>query len=135
MDEADKLCDRIAIVDHGELKALDSPLKLKASIPGKNVLEVELLGGAAGLGRHVCSGCRTSRRSRATDNIFRLALPERTGDDAGADGAGGAVGVAVHVAVGAEHDTGRRLRALHGSALRDALQEANPSEDAFALRA
>jgi ABC-2 type transport system ATP-binding protein len=40
MDEADKLCDRIAIVDHGELKALDSPLKLKMSIPGKNVLEV-----------------------------------------------------------------------------------------------
>src|SRR6185503_14881355 len=40
MDEADKLCDRIAIVDHGELKALDSPMKLKTSIPGKNVLEV-----------------------------------------------------------------------------------------------
>ncbi len=36
MDEADKLCDRIAIVDHGELKALDSPLKLKAAIPGMN---------------------------------------------------------------------------------------------------
>jgi ABC-2 type transport system ATP-binding protein len=40
MDEADRLCDRIAIVDHGELKALDSPLKLKTSIPGKNVIEV-----------------------------------------------------------------------------------------------
>src|SRR5215469_8245870 len=40
MDEADKLCDRIAIVDHGELKALDSPLRLKASIPSKNTLEV-----------------------------------------------------------------------------------------------
>src|SRR5579859_5967103 len=40
MDEADKLCDRIAIIDHGKLAALDSPLKLKASIPGKNVLEV-----------------------------------------------------------------------------------------------
>jgi len=40
MDEADKLCDRIAIVDHGKLVALDSPLKLKASIPGKNILEV-----------------------------------------------------------------------------------------------
>src|ERR1051326_4994174 len=39
MDEADKLCDRIAIVDHGDLKALDSPLRLKASIPGKNVIE------------------------------------------------------------------------------------------------
>src|SRR5579885_3658167 len=40
MDEADKLCDRIAIVDHGKLKALDSPLKLKASVPGQNALEV-----------------------------------------------------------------------------------------------
>jgi len=40
MDEADKLCDRIAIVDHGDLKALDSPMRLKTSIPGKNILEV-----------------------------------------------------------------------------------------------
>jgi len=44
MDEADKLCDRIAIVDHGKLVALDSPLKLKASIPGKNILEVSFSG-------------------------------------------------------------------------------------------
>ena len=40
MDEADKLCDRIAIVDHGKLIALDSPMKLKADIPGENTLEV-----------------------------------------------------------------------------------------------
>src|SRR6202042_1116719 len=40
MDEADKLCDRIAIVDQGKLAALDSPLKLKASVPGNNILEV-----------------------------------------------------------------------------------------------
>jgi ABC-2 type transport system ATP-binding protein len=40
MDEADRLCDRIAIVDHGQLVALDSPLQLKASVPGKNVMEV-----------------------------------------------------------------------------------------------
>jgi ABC-2 type transport system ATP-binding protein len=44
MDEADKLCDRIAIIDHGKLAALDSPLKLKASIPGKNILEVSFAG-------------------------------------------------------------------------------------------
>ncbi len=44
MDEADKLCDRIAIIDHGKLAALDSPLKLKASIPGKNILEVSFTG-------------------------------------------------------------------------------------------
>ncbi|HSY21170.1 MAG TPA: ATP-binding cassette domain-containing protein [Polyangiaceae bacterium] len=39
MDEADKLCDRIAIVDHGKLVALDSPMRLKASVPGANVIE------------------------------------------------------------------------------------------------
>jgi ABC-2 type transport system ATP-binding protein len=44
MDEADKLCDRIAIIDGGKLAALDSPLKLKASIPGKNILEVSFSG-------------------------------------------------------------------------------------------
>jgi ABC-2 type transport system ATP-binding protein len=43
MDEADRLCDRIAIVDHGKLVALDTPLKLKASVPGENVIEVQFL--------------------------------------------------------------------------------------------
>jgi ABC-2 type transport system ATP-binding protein len=40
MDEADRLCERIAIVDHGTMMALDSPLRLKAAIPGENTLEV-----------------------------------------------------------------------------------------------
>jgi len=41
MDEADKLCDRIAIVDHGKLVALDTPTRLKDSIPGNDVVEAE----------------------------------------------------------------------------------------------
>jgi daunorubicin resistance ABC transporter ATP-binding subunit len=40
MEEADKLCDRIAIVDHGTLVALGSPLELKHNVPGANVVEV-----------------------------------------------------------------------------------------------
>jgi ABC-2 type transport system ATP-binding protein len=40
MDEADRLCDRIAIVDHGKLVALDTPMALKDSVPGDNVVEV-----------------------------------------------------------------------------------------------
>lgn len=39
MDEADHLCDRIAIVDHGKLVALDTPMALKESVPGSNVVE------------------------------------------------------------------------------------------------
>jgi ABC-2 type transport system ATP-binding protein len=41
MDEADKLCERIAIVDHGKLAALDTPTKLKDSVPGTDTVEVE----------------------------------------------------------------------------------------------
>src|SRR5712672_1789924 len=41
MDEADRLCDRIAIVDHGKLVALDTPEALKASVPGSTVIEVQ----------------------------------------------------------------------------------------------
>ncbi|MFZ1134058.1 MAG: ATP-binding cassette domain-containing protein [Candidatus Korobacteraceae bacterium] len=41
MDEADRLCDRVAIVDHGKLVALDSPIALKATVPGSNVIETQ----------------------------------------------------------------------------------------------
>jgi len=41
MDEADRLCDRIAIVDHGKLVALDTPMALKSSVPGTNVVEAQ----------------------------------------------------------------------------------------------
>ncbi|HVZ82474.1 MAG TPA: DUF4162 domain-containing protein, partial [Terracidiphilus sp.] len=41
MEEADRLCDRIAIVDHGTLVALGTPIELKQSVPGSNVVEVQ----------------------------------------------------------------------------------------------
>jgi ABC-2 type transport system ATP-binding protein len=41
MEEADKLCDRIAIVDHGNLVALGTPIELKNSVAGANVIEVQ----------------------------------------------------------------------------------------------
>jgi ABC-2 type transport system ATP-binding protein len=47
MEEADKLCGRIAIVDHGKLAALDSPVTLKDSIPGNDVVEAEFDGAPA----------------------------------------------------------------------------------------
>ena len=40
MEEADKLCDRIAIVDHGTLVAMGTPQELKRGVPGSNVVEV-----------------------------------------------------------------------------------------------
>ncbi len=48
MDEADKLCDRIAIVDHGQLVALDTPAKLKDSVPAADIVEAEFENPPAG---------------------------------------------------------------------------------------
>ncbi|MGB9683070.1 MAG: ATP-binding cassette domain-containing protein [bacterium] len=34
MEEADNICDRIAIIDHGEIKAIDTPRRLKENLGG-----------------------------------------------------------------------------------------------------
>jgi ABC-2 type transport system ATP-binding protein len=39
MDEAERLCDRVAIVDHGKVIALDTPRGLIASLGGEHVIE------------------------------------------------------------------------------------------------
>lgn len=42
MDEADALCDRIAIIDYGKIVAMDSPANLKRNIGGFDIIEVSL---------------------------------------------------------------------------------------------
>lgn len=41
MDEADRLCDRLAIVDKGKVVALDTPVSLKSSVPGASRIELQ----------------------------------------------------------------------------------------------
>jgi ABC-2 type transport system ATP-binding protein len=40
MVEADRLCDRIAIVDHGKIIALDTPRGLRSHLPAEHGLEL-----------------------------------------------------------------------------------------------
>ena len=40
MDEADSLCERLAIIDHGRIIAMGTPKELKSSIPGGNLLRL-----------------------------------------------------------------------------------------------
>jgi ABC-2 type transport system ATP-binding protein len=44
MEEADQLCDRIAIVDQGRLLAIDTPARLKARAPGGTLIDLVLDG-------------------------------------------------------------------------------------------
>jgi ABC-2 type transport system ATP-binding protein len=46
MDEAERLCDRVAIVDHGQLIALGTPRELIASLRGDHIIEFTFDGSA-----------------------------------------------------------------------------------------
>jgi ABC-2 type transport system ATP-binding protein len=46
MEEAERLCDRVAIVDHGKLIAQGSPMELISSLGGEHVIEFSLDNGA-----------------------------------------------------------------------------------------
>ena len=61
MEEADKLCDRIAIIDRGELLELDTPEALKQRAPGGTLVEISLSGEAS----------QVVDRVRALDGVLR----------------------------------------------------------------
>src|SRR3989442_3497700 len=133
MDEADKLCDRIAIVDHGELKALDSPLKLKASIPGKNILEVSLPS-APPEWRDRLQQLPYVQRVSGEGNIFRISSTKGPETTLALMEMAKSAGVTVQ-SLSVESTTLDDVFVHYtGRALRDALQEANPLDRGFMMR-
>jgi ABC-2 type transport system ATP-binding protein len=54
MEEADRLADRIAIIDHGRLLVLDTPTHLKDTIGEGDLLEIELPDASGGEMETVC---------------------------------------------------------------------------------
>jgi ABC-2 type transport system ATP-binding protein len=133
MDEADKLCDRIAIVDHGELKALDSPLKLKASIPGKNVIEVSFASTPpdweATLARLPYVEAVT-----AHEGVFRVSSANGPATTTAMLDMAAQRNVAV-LSLSVQSTTLDDVFVHYaGRALRDALQEASPKDSPFMMR-
>ena len=133
MDEADKLCDRIAIVDHGELKALDSPLKLKASIPGKNSLEVSFTHAPADWQERV-EKLPGVESVTPHENIYRIATSSGPATTLALMELAATAGVTV--ASLSVQSTSLDDVFVHytGRALRDALQDANPLDRGPMLR-
>src|SRR5213594_4170132 len=56
MDEAERLCDRVAVVDHGRVIALGSPAELIASLKGEHVVEFAVNGEGAASSRPLDPG-------------------------------------------------------------------------------
>src|SRR5689334_3943937 len=130
MDEADKLCDRIAIVDHGKLVALDSPLKLKASIPGTNILEVSF-SGMPGNWLENLERLADVKRVVAEDGIFRIASdngPRTTVELVEAARKAGVTVTSLSVQSTTLDDV---FMHYTGRALRDALQDVHKFDPSF----
>src|SRR5216684_973772 len=75
MEEADALCQRLAIVDHGRMIALGTPAELKASIPGGFLLRLRF-------------GNQTPdllRRLQSLAGVREVRALDSTGDGTGAD--------------------------------------------------
>jgi len=127
MDEADKLCDRIAIVDHGELKALDSPLKLKASIPGKNMLEVSFADVPAGWLERLQT-LPDVESVTADDHVFRLTTANGPATTLALMESAQRAGAPVQSLSVQSTTLDDVFVHYTGRALRDALQDVNPMD-------
>jgi ABC-2 type transport system ATP-binding protein len=133
MDEADKLCDRIAIVDHGELKALDSPLKLKASIPGKNVLDASFSTVPAGW-ETTLNMLPEVESVTGHDMVYRIATANGPATTMALMEAAARAGVTVQSLAVQSTSLDDVFVHYTGRALRDALQEASPQDSPFMIR-
>jgi ABC-2 type transport system ATP-binding protein len=74
MEEADKLCDRVAIMDHGRILALDTPDALKRSIGADTVITVKTTGDAGRLAEVLSTDMPEATRARVTDGRVELHL-------------------------------------------------------------
>jgi ABC-2 type transport system ATP-binding protein len=133
MDEADRLCDRTAIVDHGELKALDSPLKLKASIPGRNVLDVSFSARPAGWTARL-QALPEVESVVEHDEVFRIASRNGPATTLALMAAAGQAGVTIQSLSVQSTSLDDVFVHYTGRALRDALQEASPLDRSFMIR-
>jgi len=78
MEEADRLCKRVAIMDHGKILAMDTPAALKQSIDADTIVTVKTTGDPSRLAERLLRDVDGVRRSRVADGSVELHMQ---GDD------------------------------------------------------
>ena len=76
MDEAERLCDRVAIMDHGKVIALGTPRELIASIGVEHVVEFSAGGAPRPSTRRRCGGIEGVRDVRTENGAVHLQVTE-----------------------------------------------------------
>ncbi|HWC38224.1 MAG TPA: ATP-binding cassette domain-containing protein [Acidimicrobiales bacterium] len=72
MEEADQLCNRLAIMDHGRILALDTPAGLKASVGADTIVTVTASGDLASLAELLEREVQGVTRTHQVDGTVRL---------------------------------------------------------------
>ncbi|MDQ1465788.1 MAG: type transport system ATP-binding protein [Actinomycetota bacterium] len=72
MEEADQLCDRVAIIDHGRLLALDTPAGLKRSVGADTIVTVSSDGDLDALAALLANRITAVTRADRIDGTVRL---------------------------------------------------------------
>jgi ABC-2 type transport system ATP-binding protein len=72
MEEADRLCERVAIMDHGRILALDTPAALKQSIGADTVVTVKTAGDTGRLAELLAGDVTGVTRTRQVDGGLQL---------------------------------------------------------------
>jgi ABC-2 type transport system ATP-binding protein len=133
MDEADKLCDRIAIVDHGKLIALDSPLTLKAAVAAASTLEVSFGAAPAGWVDRLAQLPGVDR-VHTEGSVARLTSHEGPATTMAVLEAAAKAGVEVESIAVASTTLDDVFLHYTGHDLRDALQQPTAADSPFMMR-
>jgi ABC-2 type transport system ATP-binding protein len=72
MEEADSVCDRIAIMDHGRILAMDTPRNLKESVGADHIVTISATGDLDAFGRFLQDQVEGATTSRLFDNTIQL---------------------------------------------------------------
>jgi ABC-2 type transport system ATP-binding protein len=76
MDEAERLCDRLAIVDHGQIIAEGSPADLIDRLGGHHVVEFSVSGNSDGAAQQAWRGLPSVESVREDDGVIALNVKE-----------------------------------------------------------
>jgi ABC-2 type transport system ATP-binding protein len=80
MEEADQLCDRVAIMDNGRILALDTPAALKRSVGADTIVTVKTVGDAEALAAFLAQELSDVTHTRVLDDDGGLELHVRGND-------------------------------------------------------
>jgi ABC-2 type transport system ATP-binding protein len=76
MDEAERLCDRVAVVDHGKTIAIGTPSELIRQYGGEHVVEFDIGGDGPPLELEILGRLNGVEQSRVTDDGYLLVVRE-----------------------------------------------------------